>query len=293
MSCRDFRHMTLRRVIITMSANQSQKRMIRMLRIIWAISAASFWHSIQAQPPQPSSDHWSFEFGSASLFRQSPWENSSGDAISVPTVAAKKGNWRLGMDYGLVSYQQQWQLEPIRLALNSGIGLRDETINSSIWGDSNDHTLKKFDDGGAEITFNLSSQIQWRALSASLIAEQDISGVSDGLTLTSQLALPLYQSDEQFAVKAQWFVGGRWLDNHYSNHLFGVSVQQANADFPQYRADSAFNPQFGVQLIWPINPQWLMRLRWHHEQLASQLQKSPLVRRNSTQMAALTFSYLL
>jgi outer membrane scaffolding protein for murein synthesis (MipA/OmpV family) len=240
-------------------------------------------------PLNDSREHWQFEFGSASLYRQSPWDHASGDALSVPTVAARKGNWRFGLDHGLVSYVSRWRYA----ALSAGLGMRDESINSAIWDDSSDPKLKQFDDSGAEITASFGGQLFSGPVTLSLVAEQDISGESDGLTLTTQLALPLYQADGRYAAKAQWFIGGRWLDQRYSQSLYGVSAQQASADFARFDAPAALNPQWGIQWLWPINAHWLMRLRWQQEQLDNTLHDSPLVQRKHSQLAALTFTYRL
>lgn len=249
------------------------------------LASLPLWAAPPTQNSVTNSDQpgWQFEFGSASLFRQAPWQNGSGDALSVPTIAARRGNWRFGLDYGLVSYFLQWQ----STSLNIGLGVRDETINSTVWGDSDDPKLREFKDGGAELTANLG--LQWGLLS--LTADQDISGQSDGLTVTSHLALPLFKGAGEYAPRAQWLVGARWMDENYSNHLLGVSARQANQDFAEFHAQQSVNPQLGIQFMWPIDPQWLIRLRWHREWLDNKLRKSPLAERNSSQFAALTFTY--
>lgn len=81
------------------------------------------------------------------------------------------------------------------------------------------------------------------------------------------------------------------MDENYSNHLLGVSARQANQDFAEFHAQQSVNPQLGIQFMWPIDSQWLIRLRWHREWLDNKLRKSPLAERNSSQFAALTFTY--
>ena len=232
-------------------------------------------------PPQ----QWHYELGGASLVRKGPWHASETQQLNAPMFTARYGGWQFGLEHGLVSYH--WRSSGVQL--RTGLGLRDESVNSQLWGDARDERYEGYDGGALEATAN--AGITWKQFS--LDAQQDISGESNGMAATALVTLPLYAWPGRFTPKAQWYFGARWLSRNYSQSVFGVEEKHATAQLPAYTTEDAVNPQLGVRLMWPFTEQWQMRFMYSAEWLDSDLRDSPLVGRNMQHTGLLTFTYRL
>ena len=249
------------------------------LLLLWWLSL-----DLLAGPAPTSTQQWQYELGGASLVRKAPWHQQETHQLNVPMFSARYGGWALGTGDGLITYRWQGSSG----SLSSGIGLRDESVNSAIWGDADDERYDGFDGGDLEVTANLGAQ--WHSLSLNI--GQDISGHSDGTTAELLFTRPLYAWPGRFTPKSQWFAGARWLSQSYSQSVFGIDEQHASADLPVYEAQAASNPLVGMQLMWPFTEYWQMRFKYRAEWLDQTLQDSPLVARSVQHTAYLTFVYL-
>lgn len=228
--------------------------------------------------------HWRYELGGASLVRKAPWYQQSTQQRNVPMFSARYGGWHIGTGNSLISYHWRWSL----FELHSGVGLRDESVNSEVWGDADDKRYKGFDGGGLEATANVG--LTWRYLDIDIA--QDISGQSNGTTIDTNLTMPLFLWPGRFTPKAQWILGGRWLSQSYSQSVYGVEQQDATDILTTYQSKDAINPMLGLKIMWPFTSTWQMRFKYHAEWLDQVLQDSPLVERNVQHSAFLTFVYL-
>lgn len=228
-------------------------------------------------------EYWQLEYGAGTLQRSMPWQQAESQHFNFPLLSARRGNWRLGVDGALLQYQ--WQQNSH--SLSAGIGLRDEVYDSRLWGkaDSNDPVFDGYRSDGGDTTFQLRGGWGW--LNAGV--EQDISSHSGALTADASITLPLFYL--QGGTRAQLLAGTRWLSESYSRYVYGISPEQSNALRPEYQPQQAFNPQLTLQALWPISPQWLLRLRWQQEWLDDTLQDSPLVGQPVSRQAMLLLSW--
>ncbi|ASP38202.1 hypothetical protein CHH28_05665 [Bacterioplanes sanyensis] len=231
-----------------------------------------------------ASSSWQYEVGAGSLVRQAPWHQQHTQQLNVPLLSARKGGWQIGTGNGLVTHH--WSLQQWRLS--TAIGLRDESVNSDIWGDADDPRYRGFDGGDMEVTANLG--LEWRALSLGLA--HDISGHSHGSTVEATITQPLFAWPGHFTPKAQWQLGARWLSGPYSDSLYGIDTEQSTAQLPVYDSSAATNPVAGIEALWPFNRQWQMRFKYQAEWLSDSIYDSPLVDRRVQHNAVLTVVYL-
>lgn len=235
------------------------------------------------QPLLCMADEWRFEWGTGSLQRQTVWRDAQTQELNFPLLMARYGRWQLGMENGLVQYQYplgSWQLSGL-------LGLRDETFDSRLWSrvHSDDPVYDGYHSGGGDTVAGVNLAGSWFCAALS----QDISGHSEALTADAHLILPLFYMTN--GPRAQLLAGGRWLSQNYTQHVFGVSAQQAADNRPRYTTDDAFNPQLTLQTYWQMSRNWLLRLRWQQEWYAPTLTDSPLTGQRVERQAMLLLTW--
>ncbi|EAT13426.1 MipA/OmpV family protein [Bermanella marisrubri] len=221
------------------------------------------------------------EVGGAGLFSSPPWINSQTKALPTPFISGRNGNWYFGLDHGIFSYQTQWQ----SLHIRAGLGYRDESMNSSLFGDANDSRLKNAKDADAEITLN--SGLAWHWFSIDV--QQDISGQSNGATVMPAVTIPVFKLPGNYQPMAKLMLGSRWLSKKYANSIYGSN--KSIDDLQAYQPGEAVNPSTTLLMMWPISYNWQARLRWQKEWLDSKIKKSPLVGNSSSEQAMFTLTY--
>lgn len=166
--------------------------------------------------------------------------------------------------------------ESISASADLGLG-RDEAVPGSVQGETlppetvtvrieapdRDYTV----DAGLEWIYNFeSSDVQIQAIT-------DLSGRHKGQELWLSWSRPIEQGNLRLTPSA----GFTWKSSRSANYFYGVRDDEARTGFPEYRADSAFNPFVRLTASYRIDQHWSLVSVLHYESLADNITDSPSV----------------
>lgn len=217
---------------------------------------------------------WQFEAGAGVLSQQQVWKKMPTVTSAVPYFAASSGRWRLGVDQGnLVSYSL---LQAENFHLYTGLGIRDDgydadtNLSSKL---SDDPVFSGYQAPDTEITGSLG--VRWHFVA--LQFTQQLNEDRDALVVDLTLELPLYQNNSGFQLMA--VAGASWMNKDYTQRIYGVAPGNQNLSVgrPVFQPEAEVNYRLGLQVQYPLSAQTVLLARTGVNQLADNLQQSPLV----------------
>ncbi|MGR6872153.1 MipA/OmpV family protein [Pseudomonas sp. HK3] len=229
-----------------------------------------------------------YNLGGGYLGMNTPWRGQGFKHISVPVVSVEYKNWRFGMEHGPVQYVLM--REPVELAVS--LVYRDETYNNYLDYDdtpSNARVFKGYKDPHGEVA----GRFHFRYERFQFLLAQDITNVSNGLTVTAVLDIPLWSKGPGFQVFSS--VGVYWQDADYVDHVYGVKASNADDSLGRfvYGGSESVNPYSSLTMHYAMTRHWVWVARYQYEKLDNAISDSPLVNKTYKQEMLILLSYHL
>ena len=219
-------------------------------------------------------ESWQFEAGAGVLSQQQFWKKMPTVTAAVPYFVASKGPWRIGVDQGnLISYSFN---QDNAFRLYTGVGIRDNGYDAKISLSSelsDDPVFKGYQAPETEITGALGFSWHWLSLQVTQQLNEDRTAQVADLALE----LPLYQHSSGLRLMA--IASASWMNEDYTQRIYGVAPGNQNLSVgrPVFQTEAAVNYSINLRLQYPLSEQTMLLGRTGLTELATDLQKSPLI----------------
>ncbi len=166
-----------------------------------------------------------------------------------------------------------------------------EVIGTNLFGDlerDDVEGLETIEDRGADFSLGFRSSHYFGDNIVQLELVGDVSGAHNGFVG----AVNVGRQKQILNWNLHGLIGVRYFSDHVIDHLFGVSAEEATADFPEYEADAGVMPSIQIGASLPLSENWLFKTKATYSPLPDSVSDSPLAQGDSIAGAEVGFAYV-
>ncbi|BBB25904.1 MipA/OmpV family protein [Amphritea japonica] len=221
-----------------------------------------------------------FTIGAGGSVFKSPYKDFKDDSAPLLFVEYQGEDLSVGLDG--ISYRVMGN-DNSPLSLYATLASVGEGFDS---GDSTFFSGMSDRDTSVDLGVTAAYQIGEGAVSGSLL--HDVSDTHNGFVADVSYSHGFEIAGKAYLTPAAGIV---YMSEDYADYYFGVRDSEATANRAAYKADAAFNPYVGVEMIVPMGESWQLVSNANYIWLGDEVEQSSIVDRDNAWSATLGLAY--